>query len=227
LSDALRVDAHEWARDEAIRAFLKSRPDFLLSDPELMQALNVRQDAANVVDFGPEALSRAARAHRQETHVRRRLEKVAEANFEAQNRIHDAVIEVIAARNHSDLANRLDRLARDHFGLTVAVMALEGPERAPAGWRPLVEGQIDLVLGERKPARLGVVPTALGLFGALAAEIGSVALVRLTLWAPARTGLLAFGASSPDTFDADMGHELLDFLARVVERTAERWPLPS
>jgi len=121
---------------------------------------------------------------------------------------------------------RLDELARSHFGLAAAVMALEGPDRVPAGWRPLAEGQADLVLGDGRPARLGVAPTALGLFGARAEDIGSVALVRLTLWTPPRTGVLAFGAASAEAFAADMGHELLDFLARVVERTAERWPLP-
>ena len=226
MTDLLRTDAHEWARDEAIRAFLKDRPDFLRDDTELMQALGVRLDAANVVDFGPEALSRFARAHRKETSVRRRLEATARANFDAQSRTHEAVVEVIAARNHSDLARRLDELARSHFGLSSAVMALEGPDRVPAGWRPLVEGQADLILGRGKPARLGVVPTALGLFGAAAEDVGSLALVRLSLWAPARTGVLAFGAADPETFSADMGHELVDFLARVVERTAERWPLP-
>jgi uncharacterized protein len=226
LTDLLRTDAHEWARDEAIRAFLKSRPDFLRDDAELMQALGVRPDAANVVDFGPEALSRVARAHRKETSVRRRLEATARANFDAQTHTHEAVVEVIAARNHSDLARRLDELARSHFSLAAAVMALEGPDRVPAGWRPLVEGQGDLILGRGKPAKLGVAPTALGLFGAGAQEVGSVALVRLSLWEPMRTGVLAFGAHDAETFTPEMGHELIDFLARVVERTAERWPLP-
>lgn len=225
MTDLLRSDAHEWARDEAIRAFLKGRPDFVLGDAELMDAIGVRPHAANVIEFGPEALSRVARAHREEAGVRRQLERVAEANFEAQSRTHEAVIEVIAARSHTDLARRLDELARGHFGLSSAVMALEGPERVPAGWRPLVEGQAHMIVGRGKAVRLGVVPTALGLFGA-AEDVGSVALVRLSLWAPARTGVLAFGAKSEETFAADMGHELLDFLARVVERTAERWPLP-
>jgi uncharacterized protein len=225
MTDLLRTDAHEWARDEAIRAFLKNHPDFLRGDAELMQALGVRPDAGNVIEFGPAALARVADAHRKETSVRRRLEATARANFDAQARTHEAVVEVIAARNPSDLARRLDELARSHFGLAAAVMALEGPDRVPAGWRPLVAGQGDMILGRGKAARLGVAPTALGLFDAGGEAIGSVALVRLTLWAPARTGVLAFGAESPETFAADMGHELLDFLARVVERTAERWPL--
>ena len=224
MTDILRANTHEWARDEAIRTFLKGRPEFLRDDPELMQALGVRADAANVIDFGPAALSRAAQAHRKETSVRRRLEAVAQANFDAQSRTHEAVIELLGARNHSDLAIRLGALAKAHFGLAAAVIAIEGPERTPAGWRALAEGQCDLTLGPNKPARLGVVPTALGLFAA-GDNVGSVALIRLSLWSPGRAGILAFGAEDETAFAPDMGHELIDFLARVVERTAERWPL--
>ena len=226
VTEVLRSKSHELARDEAIRAFLKSRPDFLRDDPELMQALSLQPDAANVVDFGPEALSRVARAHREETTNRQRLEATARDNFEAQGRTHEAVLELIGTRCHADLALKLDDLARDLFGLAAAVIALEGPERPPAGWRALAEGQADMTLGRGRVARLGVLPTALGLFGPAASEVGSVALVRLTIGDPPRAGVLAFGAESPEAFSPEMGHELIDFIARVVERTAARWALP-
>ena len=225
MTEVLRSETHEWARDAAIRAFLQSHPDFLRDDSDLMQALGVRPDAANVVDFGPEALSRVARAHREESSQRQRLEATARDNFEAQGRTHEAVLELIGVRCHADLALKLDDLARELFGLSAAVIGLEGPERVPPGWRVLVEGQVDLTLGAGKPARLGVAPTALGLFGPAAKQVGSVALVRLTLGEPARAGVLAFGAESSEAFAPDMGHELIDFIARVVERTAERWAL--
>ena len=223
MTDILRAESHEWARDEAIRAFLRGRPEFVRHDLELMQALGVRPDAANVVDFGPVALSRAARAHRQESNVRRRIEKLARANFDAQSQVHEAVIDLISAADHADLAHRLDALARARFGLAAAVIALEGPHDVPAGWRPLAQGQVDLALGPGEAARLGALPTAAGLF-ARPKDVGSVALLRLSMWSPARAGLLAFAAASADAFSPDMGHALIDFLARVVERTAERWP---
>jgi hypothetical protein len=50
-------------------------------------------------------------------------------------------------------------------------------------------------------------------------------MVRMAIWEPARQGLLAFGSPEPKGFTADMGAELVAFLARVVERTAERWPV--
>jgi uncharacterized protein YigA (DUF484 family) len=36
---------------------------------------------------------------------------------------------------------------------------------------------------------------------------------------------LVWGSADPEGFTADMGSELVAFLARVVERTAERWPI--
>ena len=225
MSEVLHAESHESARDQAIRAFLRGHPDFLKDDPQLLAELGLRPHAANVIDFGPEALSRVARAHRKETSERRRLEAVARANYEAQGQTHEAVVELIGARNHTDLAQRLDAFARARFALAACVIALEGPERVPAGWRGLAEGQVDLALGEGQPARLGVVPTAAGLFASGVGPVGSVALIRLSLWSPERVGLLAFGAADETAFSPDMGHELIDFLARVVERTAERWPV--
>ena len=136
------------------------------------------------------------------------------------------MVDLLESRNHSDLARRVDELARLRFGLAAGAVALEGPGRVPAGWRALVEGQVDLILGPRKLALMGHAPTALGLFGDRAPLVGSLALVRLAIWEPAREGVIAFGSADPNAFTADMGADLVAFLARVVERTAERWPVP-
>ena len=53
-----------------------------------------------------------------------------------------------------------------------------------------------------------------------------MAMVRMAIWEPSREALLAFGSADPEGFTPDMGSELVAFLARVVERTAERWPAP-
>src|SRR5258708_2283139 len=68
-------------------------------------------------------------------------------------------------------------------------------------------------------------PTALGLFGERAEGIQWMAMVRMAIWEPSRQGLLAFGSTDAEGFTEDMGTELVAFLARVVERTAERWPV--
>ena len=116
-------------------------------------------------------------------------------------------------------------LAQQRFGIAGGLIALESAT-PPAGWRMLVEGQVDMILGgAQQLARMGFAPTALGLFGERSEAIRSMAMVRMAIWEPAAQGLLAFGSTDPDSFTEDMGAELVAFLARVVERTAERWPL--
>jgi uncharacterized protein YigA (DUF484 family) len=210
---------------EAVRRFLSDNPGFLHEDPSLLGELGLRPDAANVVEFGPAALARVHEAHRRESRAREHLEATARANFSAQSQTHGAVVDMLDARNHADLARRVDELAQLRFGLAAGVVALEGPDRTPAGWRMLVEGQIDMIIGHDRVALMGFQPTALGLFGERATSVRSMAMVRMAMWEPTREGLLAFGSEDENGFTEDMGAELVAFLARVVERTAERWPV--
>ncbi len=210
----------------AVRRFLSDNPEFLTGDMGLLDELGLKLAAGNVVDFGPAVMARVHAAHQREASQRQLLEETARANFAAQAQTHGAVVDVLDARNHTDLARRVDDLARQRFGLAAGVIAVEMDGTPPAGWRMLVEGQVDMILGgSQRLARMGFAPTALGLFGDGAGEIASMAMVRMAIWEPSREGLLAFGSTDPEGFTPDMGSELVAFLARVVERTAERWPL--
>jgi uncharacterized protein len=209
----------------AVRRFLSDNPDFLREDDGLLGELGLKVAAGNVVDFGPAVMARVHAAHQREATQRQQVEETARANFSAQAQTHGAVVDLLDSRNHSDLARRVDELARNRFGLTAGVIALE-VDQPPAGWRMLVEGQVDMILGgQQRLARMGFAPTALGLFGERGEAIKSMAMVRMALWEPSRQALLAFGSSDELGFTEDMGTELVAFLARVVERTAERWPI--
>jgi len=210
-----------------VRRFLSDNPEFLTGDDGLLGELGLKVAVGgNVVEFAPAAMARIHAAHQQEATQRQQMEETARANFSAQAQTHGAVVDLLDARNHSDLARRVDELARQRFGLAAGVIALETDGHPPAGWKMLVEGQVDMILGgPQRLARMGFAPTALGLFGEPAETIASMAMVRMAIWEPSRQGLLAFGSTDPEGFTEDMGTELVAFLARVVERTAERWPL--
>jgi uncharacterized protein YigA (DUF484 family) len=210
----------EWPQ---VRDFLLSAPDRLKADGELLGALGLRLHHDNVVAFP--ALARQVAAHERETGARKKLEAVARANFAAQAQTHAAVVDLLDSRNHADLARRLDEIARLRFGLTAAVIGIEAPGRAPAGWRALPQGSADRLLGPQKLARMGEPMHSDALFGEESEQVKSVAMVRLAIWTPARQGVLAFGSREDAGFAPDMGAELVAFLARVVERTAERWPV--
>ena len=208
-----------------VRDRLRSDPSLIREDSELLEELGLRLHAANVVDFIPPALARHALANVRETAARKELEAVARANFAAQAQTHAAVVDLLEARNHADLARRIDDTARLRFDLVAGVIALEQPGRAPAGWRSLPEGMVDGLLGPQGLSRMGEPLYAEPLFGDAAQRIQSLALVRLAIWEPARQGVLVFGSPDADGFTRDMGAELVAFIARVLERTAERWPV--
>jgi uncharacterized protein YigA (DUF484 family) len=210
----------------AVRRFLSDNPEFITGDDGLLDELGLKVAAGNVVEFAPAAMARIHAAHQHEATQRQHIEETARANFSAQAQTHGAVVDLLDARNHSDLARRVDELAQQRFGLATGVIAIETEGHPPAGWKMLVESQVDMILGgPQRLARMGFAPTALGLFGERAEEIKSMAMVRMAIWDPSRQGLLAFGSADPESFTEDMGAELVAFLARVVERTAERWPI--
>lgn len=208
-----------------VAGFLREHPQFLLEDTDLLTELGLWRRPENVVEFGPAALAHLSAAKTREKNARQQLEATARANFAAQAQCHAAVAELLESRNHSDLARRLDELAQLRFGLVAGVIALEGPERTPAGWRMLEPGMCNRLIGHEQLTRMGSSPFTEVLFLGQAQAIESVALVRMAIWSPARQAILAFGSPDPNGFTPDMGTELVTFLARVIERTAERWPV--
>ena len=214
--------AKDW---KVVEAFLRAHPNLIRDDADLLSTLGLWLRADNIIEFGPAALARLSEAKSREKAARRQLETTARANFAAQAQTHAAVVDLLESRNHADLARRIDEVARLRFGLTTGVLALESPGGVPAGWRPLPSGGVDELLGAAGLSRMGPVQGAGILFGDQAEAVRSAAMVRVALWSPARQGLLVFGSPDAQGFTPQMGAELVSFLARVVERTAERWPV--
>ena len=215
-----RAEDRNWS---ALRTQLLANPERVRGDESLLQALGLKLESKNIVEFGPAALSRLAEAREREISARQEIEQVARANFAAQAQTHALAVDLLEARNNADLALRIDGGAKGRFGVAAGVLVVEGP--APSGWQSLPPGLADMILGAGAPWRMGRAPGLGQLFGeALAQGIESAALVRLELWSPGRTGVLAFGSRDPEGFVPEMGAELVAFLARVVERTADRWP---
>jgi uncharacterized protein YigA (DUF484 family) len=207
-----------------VRAWLLEHPELVRQDADLLASLGLWRKT-NVVEFGAAALGRLEAVAARESDARKAIEQVARANFSAQAQTHGAVVEILESRNHSDLARRLDVTAQERFNLVTATIALEADGAVPFGWRTLTHGGVDVRLGARGLTRLGEWPLDEALFGAKAGEVKSVAFARMAPWPQGRAALLAFGSAEPQGFRPDMGAELVAFLARVVERTAERWPV--
>jgi len=215
-----------------IRAWLQANSQTLLDDRSLLEEIGLKPHGRNVVEFGRAALTRLEEAAEREADARKRIEAIARANFAAQTQTHVAALDLMEARNPSDLARRLDAVAQGRFGLAGAAIALEKPGGVPFGWRGLEAGGVDALLGDHGLTWLGPNFDGLNLFGAGEDQVKSVALIRMAPQFPgaettARHAVCAFGSPEEDGFTPTMGCELVAFIARVVERTAERWPILS
>jgi uncharacterized protein YigA (DUF484 family) len=213
-----------------IRAWLQTHSQTLLDDRSLLEEIGLKPHGRNVVEFGRAALTKLEEAAEREADARKRIEAVARANFAAQTQTHVAALDLMEARSQTDLARRLDAVAQGRFGLVGAAIALEKPGGAPFGWKLLEAGGVDGLLGEHGLTWLGPNFDGLNLFAAADAEVKSVALIRMApqfpgAETPARHAICAFGSPEADGITSTMGCELVAFIARVVERTAERWPI--
>ena len=214
-----------------VRAWLEDHAEHLLDDRALLEELGLTATGRNVVDFGRAALARLEAVAQREAGARRLIEEIARANFAAQTQTHVAALDLMEAQTHAELARQLDAVSQGRFGLAGAAVAIEKPGAVPFGWKALEPGRVDALLGEDGLHWLGPNFTGLGLFGPSEGDVASVALVRMALRAPdasaPRAALCAFGSHEDDGFTPAMGCELVAFVARVVERMAERWPLDA
>lgn len=214
-----------------VRAWLNAHPDHLVEDRALLEELGLSVNGRNVVDFGRAALTRLEAVVEREADARKQVEAVARANFAAQTQTHVAALDLMEAGGLSELCRHLDATAQARFGLAGAAIALERPGPVPFGWKALDPGRVDALLGDDGMTWLGSNFQGLGLFGAGEAAVKSVALIRMSPRFAGddfqRPALCAFGSFEEDGFTPRMGCELVAFIARVVERMAERWPAQS
>ncbi len=216
------IELDDW---QVLRRQLTKHADLLARDKTLLDALGLQPKARHLVDFGPAALSKLEARALKDFDVRRQLEMTAKANFDAQNQTHGLVLSLMEARNHADLARRLNEEAKKRFGLIAATIALEDTAPVPLGWQTLDDGGVDYIVGETGLSLLGPEAVCRVLFNDDVRRIKSAAALRIALWREGRPGLVAFGSHDYDGFSPEMGAELVAFVARVVERVAERWPV--
>ena len=214
-----------------VAAYLRQHPDFLNDHAELLELLTppTLRRGERVVDMQHFMLER----HRAEiTRLKsqhRTLIATTRANLSSQNRVHTAVLTLLAAASFeqliqivtTDLAVLLDA---DVVTLAVEQIGPARPRLSHHGVQILAAGTVDAVLGaERDVALLDDTAGDPKLFGGGAGLVRSAALLRLSVSAGAPAGLLCIGTRRPGKFHAGQGTELLGFLARALGITIAAW----
>lgn len=216
---------------EDVRLYLLRHPEFVINDPELLaQLMPARDEGENVVDMQSFVITKLQRQVRTLRDIQSDLIEASSFNSLAREQVHAAALAMLDAPTFDALIEYItlpDGLAAT-VGLSSAAICMEATgtvSRADTiGMRLLERGGVARMMGGTMPYRLAAnVLGSEGLYGDRASEVHSEALVRLDFSRVTPPGLLALGGADPEQFHPEQAADLLEFLARIVERCVRLW----
>ncbi|EPX86784.1 DUF484 family protein [Salipiger mucosus] len=226
--------------DDDLREEIISRPDLILDDRDLMQALiaaNERAMGNNIVDLRGIAMERLeARLDRlEDTH--RSVIAAAYENLAGTNQIHRAILRMLDPIEFESFLHGLGGEVADILRVDAAKLVLESAQED----RETAIRRMGDVLSVAEPGFIedyiaeprGMAPRQVTLrqlargdarvFGDKAPWIRSEACLLLDFGPGRLPGLLVLGAEDPHLFTPQQGTDLLGFFAGVFERAMRRW----
>lgn len=226
--------------EDNLRAAILAKPDALLDDKDLMQALvdaNEQARGDNVIDLRGIAMQRLeARLDRlEDTH--RSVIAAAYENLAGTNQVHRAILRLLEPVEFEDFLRVLGQDVAEILRVERITLVLETTALMddPAidkldGTLTVVEpGFVDqyLTYDRGGPARDVILREIQKpnqrVFGTLAAQLRSEACLKLDLGPGRLPGLIVMGASDPRHFTPQLGTDLLSFFAGVFERSMRHW----
>lgn len=209
---------------DTVRDYLTRNPDFVREDAELFALLADKPAVDGVVDLGAAAREKLLVELKQLKALNESIVETARANLATQSQVHMAVLALLEADNLAALDKKVAGRVAGALGVDICRVFIEehAPLKDAEAIKPTSAGFVADVLGQ-KVERLGPVMerNAHALYGPQGARVRSEAIVRLDFHG--HDGLLALAARDPNLFQSGQGTELLNFMARVLERLIARW----
>lgn len=225
--------------DPSVRDRLLTKPELILEDQDLMQALMAANEnalGANVVDLRGVAMERlSARLDRlEDTH--RSVIAAAYENLAGTNQVHRAILRMLDPDSFEGFLANLSEDVATILRVDAVRLVLESTQEADDPVK-----RLDHVVTVVTPGSVGryidgaqesegkqvTLRTLNGgqaaLYGPRAAEIRSEACLRLNLGEGRLPGMLLLGAYDGEQFGPQQGTDLLSFFAGVFERSMRRW----
>lgn len=214
---------------EEVLAFLKRNPDFLVENAAALDlvAPPARSLGDGVVDLQHAMIGRLRDKVAESEGVARFLINTSRDNLSTTARIHESVLALLDATSFEQLI----QIATVDLGVLLDVDAVtlcieaDGAASLPIkGLRMVPAGAVDHHIGARQQAALtGDISADPAIFGGAAPLIRSEALVRLYISPSTPPAMLAFGSRDAERFQTGQATELLQFLARVLEKLICVW----
>jgi len=226
--------------DDALREAIISKPDVILDDSDVMQALiaaNERAMGGNIVDLRGIAMERLeTRLDRlEDTH--RSVIAAAYENLAGTNQIHRAILRMMDPTEFEGFLRELGGEVADILRVDAVKLVLESAQNDedPAVQRlgdvlnVAEPGFIDDYLTQgrggtaRKVILRSVQTGGEPIYGEKAEYVRSEACLKLDFGEGRLPGLLALGSEDPHMFGPQQGTDLLTFFTGVFERAMRRW----
>ncbi len=226
--------------DDVLREAIIQRPDVILDDQDVMQALiaaNERSMGGNIVDLRGIAMERME--HRldrlEDTH--RSVIAAAYENLAGTNQVHRAILRLMDPTEFEPFLHDLGGEVADILRVEAMKLVLESSQpdtnadldRLGEVMIVTRQGYVDAYLTqgrvmEPRQVTLRQVQSGSDLIYARKADwIRSEACLKLDLGEGRLPGLLVMGSEDPHMFSPQHGTDLLAFFAGVFERAMRRW----
>lgn len=226
--------------DDALREAIISRPDVILDDTDVMQALIAANEQAmggNIVDLRGIAMDRLeTRLDRlEDTH--RNVIAAAYENLAGTNQIHRAILRMMDPLEFETFLRDLGGEVADILRVDAVKLVLESAQndndpvitRLGEVLNVAEPGFVDAYIqqgrgGAPRQITLRGVQDGLGvIYGDKSDWIRSEACIKLDLGPKTLPGLLIMGTEDPHMFGPQHGTDLLAFFGGVFERAMRRW----
>ena len=226
--------------EESLRETIISRPDMILDDKDLMNALiaaNERSVGGNIVDLRGIAMERLeARLDRlEDTH--RSVIAAAYENLAGTNQVHRAILRMLDPVAFEPFLRDLDGAVAEILNVSAIRLVLETAqadadetvERLKHIFSTAEPGFVDQYIapGSDAPQRAVTLRQvdhgATFIYGDKADRIRSEACLRLDFGPGRLPGMLLMGADDAQQFTPQQGTDLLAFFGGVFERSMRRW----
>lgn len=220
--------------EQQVFAYLSSHPEFLRKHPELLEVLTPPEQkmGRNVLDFQRFAMGSLQQNVQELKDKFNGLLGSARDNMSVQSQVHQAVLQILRARDLEQLLETLTIDLARFFDVDVVRIALESDiaelyeanygEHSYSGLCFLSLDAVDVALGVGRQSLLisdthNDPPYGYDqIFAECADLVKSCALLRIYLETVDRVGILAFGVRDTGRFHSHQGVELLHFLSEVV-----------
>ena len=226
--------------DASLRDAILERPDAILDDKDVMQALIAASERAmggNIVDLRGIAMDRLENRLDRLEDTHRSVIAAAYENLSGTNQVHRAILRMMDPVEFEPFLRNLGGEVAEILRVDVVKLVLESGQNDDEN----VMERLGRVLGvarpgyveayvtqgrdvETRPVTLRQVQVGSDfIYGDSADWIRSEACLKLDLGEGRLPGMLVLGAEDPHMFSPQQGTDLLSFFGGVFERAMRRW----